>query len=249
MHELRYEWRNQDGTVVADSQLFRPGTLLPGRYTFTVTVFDGRGAQASDSLVLTVTPSEEIYFHSDFFEPGLHGAWQRQQDSTAADGWLARHPDAGAPKLSQPLANPMHYIETDFPADPTQAYKLWLRLKADNNFWGNDSVFVQFEGATDNNGNPLFPIGTTSAMVVNLEECSGCGISGWGWEDDGWGAKDRTSLTVLRFPKGNGRMRIQTREDGVAIDQVVLSSRKYLITRPGTAKNDITVLLPTVWKY
>jgi hypothetical protein len=44
-------------------------------------------------------------------------------------------------------------------------------------------------------------------------------------------------------------MRIQTREDGVAIDQVVLSARKYLTTRPGAARNDMTILAPTVWKF
>jgi hypothetical protein len=46
-------------------------------------------------------------------------------------------------------------------------------------------VFVQFTGAKDAAGNPLYEIGTTSALAVNLEECSGCGESGWGWEDDG----------------------------------------------------------------
>jgi hypothetical protein len=41
-------------------------------------------------------------------------------------------------------------------------------------------------------------------------------------------------------------MIIQTREDGVSIDQVVLSSRKYFTTRPGLAKNDATILPFTV---
>lgn len=123
LHELRFEWRNQDGKVLSNAQDLHPGLLPPGRHTLTVTAFDERGGQASDSLVITVTPSEEIYFHRDFFEPP-HGAWREQPDATAADGSSWRHPDAGAPKLSQPLASPTHYIETDFPADPTQAYKL-----------------------------------------------------------------------------------------------------------------------------
>ena len=38
-------------------------------------------------------------------------------------------------------------------------------------------------------------------------------------------------------------VRIQVREDGVSIDQVVLSAVKYRTARPGTAKND-TVILP-----
>jgi hypothetical protein len=41
---------------------------------------------------------------------------------------------------------------------------------------------------------------------------------------------------------------IQTREDGVSIDQVVLSSEKYLTTRPGKSKNDTTILQYTYWQ-
>ncbi len=107
-------------------------------------------------------------------------------------------------------------------------------------------MFVQFEGATDQNGDPVYQIGTTSGLAVNLEECSDCGISGWGWEDDGWGARDRLGSARVRFPNGVGRIRIQTREDGVSIDQVVLSSNRYAGTRPGTAKNDTTILVQTV---
>jgi hypothetical protein len=49
------------------------------------------------------------------------------------------------------------------------------------------------------------------------------------------------SLT-LRFPKGGSMLRLQTREDGVSIDQIVLSAEKYLTTRPGTVKNDTTIV-------
>jgi hypothetical protein len=47
---------------------------------------------------------------------------------------------------------------------------------------------------------------------------------------------------LLRFDPGPRTIVIQTREDGVSIDQVVLSAEKYLTTRPGTAKNDRTIL-------
>lgn len=245
LHELRYEWRNSEGIVVSTGQYFFPSNVPAGQHTFTVTAYDGRGGQASDSMVLTVEPFQEIYFHAvNFEEP--HGAWVRQQDQTAASGSLLRHPNANAPKLAAPLANPANYVEFSFPADPSQTYKLWIRLKADGNHWSNDSVFVQFEGATDAAGNPVYQIGTTSGLAVNLEECSGCGISGWGWEDDGWGAKDLNGTARLRFANGRGRIRIQTREDGVSLDQVVLSSNRFLTSRPGSAKNDNTILLVTV---
>ena len=52
---------------------------------------------------------------------------------------------------------------------------------------------------------------------------------------------------LLYFPNSDDRQHIviQTREDGVSIDQVVLSAEKYLTTRPGTAKNDKTILPAT----
>ena len=96
----------------------------------------------------------------------------------------------------------------------------------------------------------VYQIGTTSALSVNLEECSGCGLSGWGWRDEAWGSRGAVGTATLRFPRStNGawhRMRIQTREDGVMIDQIVLSSVKYKTTRPGAVKNDTTILWSTI---
>ena len=51
---------------------------------------------------------------------------------------------------------------------------------------------------------------------------------------------------LLRFEPGPQTIDIQTREDGVSIDQVVLSAEKYLTTRPGTAKNDRMILPATI---
>ena len=81
-------------------------------------------------------------------------------------------------------------------------------------------------------------------LTVSLEECLNCGVSGWGWEDDGYGTLNKNGV-LLRFDPGPQTIVIQTREDGVSIDQVVLSAEKYLTTRPGTAKNDHTVLPAT----
>ena len=40
-------------------------------------------------------------------------------------------------------------------------------------------------------------------------------------------------------------IRIQTREDGLSIDQIVLSSDAFLSTPPGALKDDGTILLKT----
>jgi hypothetical protein len=37
-------------------------------------------------------------------------------------------------------------------------------------------------------------------------------------------------------------VRIQTREDGLAIDQIVLSPSRYLTKSPGSLKNDTTIV-------
>jgi len=246
LHKVRYRWTLADGTLVSVSEGWTPN-LNPGTYQVTVTADDYRGATLSDTFTLDVPPFKEMVL-TPGYDAVLYGAWQSVQDPTADDGYRVWHPNAGAPKLPAPLANPINFFEISFLADPTQEYKLWIRMKADDNYWGNDSVFVQFTGAKDAVGHPIYELGTTSALAVNLEECSGCGESGWGWEDDGWGAVNANG-TTLRFPAGGVQtLRIQTREDGVSIDQIVLSAVKYRSTRPGTAKND-TTRLPRTGPY
>ena len=143
----------------------------------------------------------------------------------------------GAPKVTQPSETPANSITIPFLADPNLTYKLWIRLKADANSWANDSVWVQLSGSSYQPGNSL-------GLSVSLEECVNCGVSGWGWEDDGFGAVNKNG-TLLRFEPGPQTIVIQTREDGVSIDQVVLSADRYLTTRPGTAKGDHTILPAT----
>jgi hypothetical protein len=241
LHELTYEWRNAAGDVVGSSWAFWPGLLAPGTYRFTVTAYDGRGGSASDTMTLTVLPYKEIVIHPAWYA-WTQGNWGMVMDPSAASGVRVASPDTGAPKILSPLANPTNYFEVTFLVDPTQTYKLWIRGKAERNAWSNDSAYVQFSGAADASGNPAWRIGTTSALTFNLEECSGCGISGWGWEDDGWGAVNQNG-TLIRFPAGGWQtLRIQTREDGLSIDQIVLSSERFVATRPGAAKNDTTIL-------
>jgi hypothetical protein len=173
--------------------------------------------------------------------PTRAGGWVVETDAAAAGGRRVRHPDAGGAKLANALAQPVHYFEMPFQADAGVPYRLWLRSKADANYWGNDSVFAQFDRSVDANGTPRYRIGTTSGTPINLEDCSGCRLSGWGWQDNGWGVGVLGPL-IYFAQTGTQRIRIQTREDGLAIDQIVLSPERFLTSAPGALKNDTTIL-------
>jgi hypothetical protein len=76
---------------------------------------------------------------------------------------------------------------------------------------------------------------------VNLEKCSGCGVKQWGWHHNGYGAG--VAAPFVRFAaSGSHTVRVQTREDGFSIDQIVLSSGTYKTAAPGALKNDTTKL-------
>jgi hypothetical protein len=171
----------------------------------------------------------------------MAGGWRLVFDRTAAGDWRAHLPNAGIAKIKTAHSDPADYFDVLVRADAGTPYRLWLRGKAQANYWGNDSVHIQFSDSVDESGQPIWRIGTTSSTVVNLEDCSGCRLRGWGWQDNGWGVGVLGPL--VRFEKtGAHRIRIQNREDGLSIDQIVLSSGDYLSDAPGTLKDDTTIL-------
>jgi phosphatidylserine/phosphatidylglycerophosphate/cardiolipin synthase-like enzyme len=162
-------------------------------------------------------------------------------DQTAADGRALQSLERGAAKLSTALAAPATYAELQFVAEAGRPYRLWMRGRALGNYWGNDSIHVQFSDSVDGADNPVFRIGTAGSAVLNLEDCSGCGIRGWGWQDNGWGV-GVLGPEIYFAATGSHTLRIQNREDGLAIDQVVLSPATYLDRSPGALKDDATIL-------
>jgi hypothetical protein len=243
LDRLTYEWRDQRDRIVSTAP-FLCIELPSGTHVFTLIVRDGHGGESSASQTITVTPfKESVVVIANNADP--HGGWQLGPDATADSGVRAWHPDAGAAKITAVPASPTHYVDTWFLADPAQTYKLWVRLKAQNDSWANDSIFVQFEHGAIVNNTTRYVMDSTDGLDVNLEQCSGCGVSGWGWRDERWGATLNGTPVLLRFPvTGWQRMRILTREDGVSVDQIVLSAEKYLTVPPGPAKRDNTKLPP-----
>jgi len=189
----------------------------------------------------TTQPSDVVLYAAS---ASRAGAWTSSADTTAAGGSFVIHPDAGAAKIGTAAASPANYVDLSFNAVAGVPYRLWLRSRAQNDYYGNDSVFVQFTGSVDAGGSPMWRIGTSDATIVVLEDCGGCGEQGWGWQDNGYGT-GVLGPVVYFATSGPQRVRIQTREDGLGVDQVVLSPGRYLSTAPGALKNDTTILTPS----
>jgi hypothetical protein len=164
-------------------------------------------------------------------------------DGTAAGGLGLWNPDAAQPKISPALATPASYVEMTFTATAGIPYHLWLRLRAQNNSFANDSVHVQFNDSVDASGNPTMGIGSTSSAEVILQNgASGSANQNWGWADNGWGVP---GVHVYFATTGGHTLRIQRREDGPIVDQIVVSPNTYLTTPPGPRQNDGTILDPS----
>ena len=165
------------------------------------------------------------------------GEWVRTTSGSAAEGVMLLNPDNGAAKRTAAAA-PASYVEFTINAAAGVPYYLWMRLLAAHDSYGNDSLSLQFDGAVNASGTPLARIGTTSALAMILEAGSGAGVSGWGWTDAMYGG---VAAPIYFAKSGPQKIRIQQREDGVAWDQLVLSSAAFP-TAPGLAKKDTTIV-------
>ena len=160
------------------------------------------------------------------------GGWSVVSDSGAFQGAKIRHPDSSAAKVLTAAASPTDYFELTFSVIAGVPYHLWVHGRADGDDWDNDSVYVQFSGSVTASGVEIFRIGTDSATTVNLEECKGCGLKKrWAWQDNGWG-RGVLGPHIYFAESGTQTLRVQTREDGLSIDQILLSPSNYLTSRP-----------------
>jgi hypothetical protein len=104
----------------------------------------------------------------------------------------------------------------------------------------NDSLWVQFSDASAN-GASVYPMNSTAGLLVNLAtDGTAASLSGWGWQNTAYWLSQ--PVTVTFSTAGTHTMRIQVREDGVQLDQIVLSPSQYLTAAPGTVSNDRTIV-------
>lgn len=193
----------------------------------------------SFSLVSSAAAASDVVIYSSDVT-AISGYWKRSSDGATAGGQKMVSHDYGWAHTGSPLASPKHYFEAKFSASAGTAYRVWVRLKAAGNSISNDSVYMQFSDAVNSSGGAIWRIGSTSGILFALERCSNCGVSGWGWRGGSWWT---SQTNIVRFPSSGTRtLRVQTREDGVAIDQIVLSPVSYYSKAPGATINDTTIV-------
>jgi hypothetical protein len=64
-------------------------------------------------------------------------------------------------------------------------------------------------------------------------------LAGWGWQDNGYGTLGEPIVFAASGPQ---TLRIQVREDGVSLDQIVLSASTFASSAPGATRNDAVIL-------
>ena len=233
-HVLRIQ-RREDGAVV-DAVVLSPttyATKAPGSTRNDATVLPSSGAAVSIGSSVVLRPAKAAAGR-------VFGAWQTRTDATAAGGQALRNPDAGAAKIAPALANPASYFEATFTANAGTAYHLWVRMKADANSAANDSVHVQFSDSVTASGSATARIGTTNSLEVVLQESATAAVPHvWGWADNGWGS---LGTNVFFARTGTHTIRVQQREDGPAIDQIVMSPDAFLSKPPGWRLDDAVIL-------
>jgi endonuclease/exonuclease/phosphatase family metal-dependent hydrolase len=184
---------------------------------------------AADDIVLYASDAKVV-----------RGHWAQRASAGAAGSMTLAASDAGWSTTEAPLASPAHYVEFTFAAPSNTAYHVWLRLRAAGNSKWNDSVWVQFSDALHANRSAAYRIHTTNGLLVNLARCGDCALDGWGWQDTSYWLKQPARIEFSS--SGSHTLRIQTREDGVEIDQVVLSPANFAGRPPGPLLADATIV-------
>jgi hypothetical protein len=211
----------------------------------TLLVMDGSASSDPDGTVAAYywnTGEEVLIYARDIPAGNVHGRWAHVSAAGAAGGIALENRDLGEPKPTSARAAPANFVDVTFFAARGVAYHLWLRMRAAGDHWANDSVYVQFSGSLDADGKPAWRVGTTDALSVILEAGHGAGLAGWGWADNGWGARGEA---IYFEREGPHTLRIQQREDGVSFDQIVLSARTFVEAPPGGRKGDATIVPQT----
>jgi PKD repeat protein len=248
-YDVSFGVTNPPPLVTSDRAMasYTPSPALTSNTTYywQVVARNSSGTTAGPVWSFTTAPptsssGDIVIYASDLLNGSWHGAWTTASDATSPNGIKLVTPDAGWASTDAPLAAPIHYIDVPFNPTPGTPYTLWLRVRAQDNSKWNDAVWVQFSDARVN-GSPIYPLNSTSALLINLAtDAVAASLNGWGWQNGAyWFSQPATVTFTASSPH---TLRIQVREDGVQIDQIVLSPGTYLSTPPGPPTNDSTII-------
>jgi hypothetical protein len=227
---------------------FATGQLMPNTtYYWKVTAVSNGGTTAGPIWSFETgtgggqVPTDVVIYASDVSPANIHGAWSQVADATAAASIKLSNPDAGAAALTSPLASPADYFDASFQALSGTRYRVWLRMHATGDSKWNDSLFVQFSDSTDGSGNAIYRTGTTGGLLVNLAtDSTGTSEQGWGWQRNAYWLSDTGDVWFQN--SGPHTIRVQVREDGAEVDQIVISPLTYATNPPGPVANDHTIV-------
>src|SRR5206468_9510166 len=154
-----------------------------------------RPGKAGEGFLMHIRPNEKFVTTNDeevvlyaADATAVNGDWQMSADMTAAAARVLINPNRGAATVTAPAAAPANYVEIPFTAKGGVYYRIFMRAFAQDDSTDNDSVWIQFSDSVDSSGAPMWRIGSTSGTAIVLEDCSGCGVHGWGWQDNGFGS-------------------------------------------------------------
>jgi hypothetical protein len=225
---------------------YSPGTLAPNTtYFWRVTAVSSGGTALGPIWSFTTasaggggSATDVVLYAADVTT--VKGTWTKVVDQTAAGGVKLSSPDNGIAALAAPESNPANYFEVPFSAVGGTRYRVWLRIHPINDLKWNDSAFVQFSDSVNISGNPVYRMGSAAGLMVNLWTCAECQTSGWGWQRNAYWLADTGDVW---FPNsGTHTLRVQIREDGIEIDQIVISPTTYATNGPGPVSNDSTIV-------
>ncbi|MBI2426736.1 MAG: prepilin-type N-terminal cleavage/methylation domain-containing protein [Candidatus Kerfeldbacteria bacterium] len=179
---------------------------------------------------LANNPDEIVIHVADVCD--FHGFFHLQEDVTGAEGVrMEDMPNLGARvggySGNAADSNPSNYFDTTFKAQSGKLYHIWARMKvaADSDFGTSDSMYIQFNDSLEN-GDPVNRIGTSQGLVV------GNRLQTWVWNDMRTGGIENTGNIITFEQNGDHTLRVQRREDGAALDQIILSSVAYINSKP-----------------
>jgi hypothetical protein len=242
-HTIRIQTR-EDG-VELDQMVLSPSTYLTrapgGRTSDRTIVLKPLGTTLPTPRLATTVPAANVVIHaSDIPATAVHGAWTHAADPTSPKGIKLTTANLGQTNLTAPPGRAVDYVDVRFDAVAATPYRVAMRLKSRKNSRNNDSLWVQFSNALIK-GAPAYTLKSSGGLLVNLASDSGeSSLIGWGWQSGAYWLSQPATVTFKAT--GVQMMRIQFREDGVELDQIVLSPTTYLTSGPGRATNDSTIV-------